>query len=73
MVFITISSLKTKRIDIKTKTITCSDGKSYKYGKIVSTQPLPELINQITNVSLDVKTAAKRPLANNAQWIYSRS
>jgi protoporphyrinogen oxidase len=60
---------KTEKIDIKNKTVICSNGKFYKYDKIISTQPLPELIKQITNVPSNVKTAARKLLANSVRCV----
>ncbi|MDR3256441.1 MAG: NAD(P)-binding protein [Endomicrobium sp.] len=63
------ANTKTKKIDIKNKTIFSFDGKLYKYNKIISTQALPELIKQITNVPLNVKTAAEKLLASSVRCI----
>jgi protoporphyrinogen oxidase len=60
---------KTLKIDIKRKTILCSSGKTYKYNKIVSTQALPELIRQITNVPQHVKSAAENLLSNSVRCV----
>ncbi|MDR3253919.1 MAG: hypothetical protein LBT07_03015, partial [Endomicrobium sp.] len=60
---------KTKKIDIKNKTILSAEGKLYKYDTIISTQALPELIKQIQNVPEKVKAAANKLLFNSVRCI----
>ncbi|MDR1245369.1 MAG: hypothetical protein LBJ98_05320, partial [Endomicrobium sp.] len=60
---------KTQKIDVKNKIVLCSYGKVYKYNKIVSTQALPELLNQITNLPSNVKSAVKNLLSNSVRCV----
>jgi protoporphyrinogen oxidase len=60
---------KTEKIDIKSKTVYCRDGKAFKYNTIISTQPLPELINQIINAPINIKAVAKELLFNSVRCI----
>jgi protoporphyrinogen oxidase len=60
---------KTQKIDVKNKIVLCSYGKVYKYNRIVSTQALPELLNQITNLPSNVKSAAKNLLSNSVRCV----
>ncbi|MDR3195406.1 MAG: hypothetical protein LBT58_01230 [Endomicrobium sp.] len=60
---------KTQKIDIRNKIILCSSGKIYKYNRIVSTQALPEFVNQITNVPSNVKIAVKNLLSNSVRCV----
>jgi UDP-galactopyranose mutase len=60
---------KVQKIDVQNKIVLCSSGKTYKYSKIVSTQALPELVKQITNVSSNVKRAAENLLSNSVRCV----
>jgi protoporphyrinogen oxidase len=60
---------KTQKINVKNKIVLCSYGKVYKYNRIVSTQALPELLNQITNLPLNVKSAVKNLLSNSVSCV----
>jgi UDP-galactopyranose mutase len=60
---------KMTRIDIKNKIIYCQNGKHYKYDKIISTQPVLELLKQINNVPANVKKASERLLFSGVRCI----
>ncbi|MDR2399430.1 MAG: NAD(P)-binding protein [Endomicrobium sp.] len=60
---------KVEKIDVHNKIVFCSSGKIYKYNKIVSTQALPELIKQITNVAPNVKKAVENLLSNSVRCV----
>jgi protoporphyrinogen oxidase len=60
---------KTQKIDVQNKIVLCSCGKVYKYNRIVSTQALPELLKQITNLPSNVKSAAKNLLSNSVRCV----
>jgi protoporphyrinogen oxidase len=60
---------KTEKIDIKNKTVHCHNGKSFKYNTIISTQALPELINQVINAPINIKVAAKKLLSNSVRCV----
>jgi protoporphyrinogen oxidase len=57
------------KIDIKNKVVFASNGMSYKYGKLISTQSLTELVKRISNVPSNVKAASKKLLANSVRCI----
>ncbi|MDR1952835.1 MAG: NAD(P)-binding protein [Elusimicrobiota bacterium] len=63
-----IMNARTKKIDIKNK-IVYTDFYSYKYCKIISTQPIVELIKQISNVPPKVKEAAKKLKFSNVRCV----
>jgi UDP-galactopyranose mutase len=60
---------KTTMIDIKNKMVYCQNGKSYKYDKIISTQPMLELLKQINNIPEDIKKASKKLLCSSVRCI----
>ncbi|AKL97849.1 protoporphyrinogen/coproporphyrinogen oxidase [Endomicrobium proavitum] len=59
---------KTTKIDIKNKVVHAGC-KQYKYNKIISTQPLTELIKQISNVPANVKKAAAKLVCNSVRCV----
>jgi len=60
---------KTEKINIKNKTVTLQNGKKAKYDNIISTQPLNELIKQISGVPESVKKAANRLLRSSVRCV----
>ncbi|MDR1418499.1 MAG: FAD-dependent oxidoreductase [Endomicrobium sp.] len=60
---------KTTKIDIENKTIYCQNGKSYKYDKIISTQPMLELLKQINSVPKNIQKASKKLLYSSVRCI----
>ncbi|MDR3050059.1 MAG: FAD-dependent oxidoreductase [Elusimicrobiota bacterium] len=59
-----------EKIDIKNKTLFTSGGaKIYKYSKIISTQPLVELVKEIVNVPSEIKRAAAQLHSNSVRCI----
>ncbi|MDR2191310.1 MAG: FAD-dependent oxidoreductase [Endomicrobium sp.] len=52
--------VKARQIDLKRKNIYASDGQKISFDKIISTQPLTELVNQIQNVPEAVKAASSK-------------
>ncbi|MCL2485758.1 MAG: FAD-dependent oxidoreductase [Endomicrobia bacterium] len=59
---------KTSKIDIKNKIVKTQNGQ-YKYDNIISTQPLPELIKQISNVPANVKKAVSKLLCTQTRCV----
>jgi protoporphyrinogen oxidase len=59
---------KTLAIDIKNKTVTTTKDK-YLYSSLISTQPLPELINQINNAPQKIKIAAAKLKCSSVRCI----
>lgn len=51
---------KTEKIDIKKKTVAVSGGEKYAYGGLISTQPVTELVKQISGAPEIVKAAAEK-------------
>lgn len=47
-------------INPKDKTIKCNDGKSYKYSRLISSMPLPLLINALPNIPESVNEATSQ-------------
>ncbi|MDR2396229.1 MAG: NAD(P)-binding protein [Endomicrobium sp.] len=60
---------KTTKIDIKNKVVYCKNGKCYKYNKIISTQPLLELLKQIKSVPKSVKITSEKLLYSSVRCI----
>ena len=60
---------ETTTIDIKNKIIYCQNGKHYKYDRIISTQPILELLKQINNVPKIVKKASEKFLFSGVRCI----
>jgi protoporphyrinogen oxidase len=60
---------KTTKIDIKNKIIYCQNGNSYKYDKIISTQPVLELLKQINNIPENIKKTSKKLLCSSVRCI----
>ena len=63
------TNVKTQKIDLKSKVLYTSDGQKIFFDKIISTQPLPELINQIQNAPEAVKKAALKLKAASVRCI----
>ncbi|MCL2390198.1 MAG: NAD(P)-binding protein [Endomicrobia bacterium] len=59
---------KASKIDIKNKTV-YTQNKRYKYDNIISTQGLPGLIKQISNVPLSVKEAASKLVCTQVRCV----
>jgi UDP-galactopyranose mutase len=62
-------NFKTTKIDIKNKTIYCQNGKSYKYDKVISTQPMVELLKQINSIPENIKKASKKLLCSSVRCV----
>ncbi|MDR1942281.1 MAG: FAD-dependent oxidoreductase [Endomicrobium sp.] len=60
---------KIVEIDLKNKTVTTRDGQKLSFKRIISTQPLTQLIKQIKNVPQDVKQAAQKLICNSVRCI----
>ncbi len=56
-------STECSRVDIKKRVIETTDGKTYSFDKLVSTQPLPKLLEQISDLPANVALAK-----DNLDW-----
>jgi len=50
-------NISAQKVDYKRRILHTSDGKQRRYTNLISTQPLPELLNQIHNLPVNVKNA----------------
>lgn len=77
--------LEAVAIDAKRRTVSLSDGQRVRYGKLISTMPLPKLVDRIQSVPAHIKRARKRLRASSVlnvnlgvagrdittkQWVY---
>lgn len=53
-------SHKIENINLEKKIVTCSNGETYKYKKLISTIPLPIFVSLIKHFNMDVYAAAKK-------------
>lgn len=60
---------KVSKIDLKSKNLFSSNGKEYKFNRIISTQPLPELIDQIQDIPVSIKNASQKLIHNSVRCI----
>ena len=60
---------KTVKIDAENKIVKTQNGSQYKYSKLISTQPLNALINQISGVPANIKLQSKKLLCNTVRCI----
>jgi len=60
---------KTVKIDLKNKTVLTQSGNKIKYGNIISTQPLTELIKQIQGVPKSIQDAARKLICTSVRCV----
>lgn len=60
---------KTSKIDLKNKTVSTQNGEKFKFDRLISTQPLTELIRQIAAVPQSVKNAAGKLACSSVRCI----
>ncbi|MEK6942239.1 MAG: FAD-dependent oxidoreductase [archaeon] len=62
--------MELESIDQNTKTVFFKNGANKKFDRLVSTIPLPELIEKIKNCPVELKNLAKK-LSNKTIWVHS--